>query len=191
MKYHIEKKPLLYEMVLVQIIVVFMFIVIGGLLTWRILLKTTISKQYIKLQETSEELKMANSVRERFLANISNFLRTPLITIMGADEMILRRDPSISTNEYFFSVISDAMDIKNASENLLELIDSLLHISEIESGKMTLDEKEYNTIDAMKSAVSITRHLCNEKSLSFEIEVDEKMPIRLYGDVMDLNYKWR
>ena len=186
-KYHIEKKPLLYEMVLVQIIVVFMFIVIGGLLTWRILLKTTISKQYIKLQETSEELKMANSVRERFLANISNFLRTPLITIMGADEMILRRDPSISTNEYFFSVISDAMDIKNASENLLELIDSIIQISKIESGKMTLDEKEYNTIDAMKSAVSITRHLCNEKSLSFEIEVDEKMPIRLYGDVDKLS----
>ena len=186
-KFLIEKKPLLFEMALVQAVILLLFIIIGGVLAWRILLRTTISKQYVKLQETTDELARANSVKERFLANISNFLRTPLITIMGADEMILRRDPTVSSNEYFFSVINDAMEIKNASEYLLELIDSLIYISNIESGKATVNEKEYDTVEAMQSAISITRHLCNEKGLSFEFEVDEKMPVRLFGDVDKLS----
>ena len=90
-KFLIEKKPLLYEMAFVQAVILLLFLIIGGVLAWRILFKTTISKQYEKLQETTDELARANSVKERFLANISNFLRTPLITIMGADEMILRK----------------------------------------------------------------------------------------------------
>ncbi len=183
----IEKKPLFFEMILVQAFMVFMFVVIGGILAWRILLRTTISKQYIKLQEMKDELVRARSVKDIFLTNISDFLRTPLITIMGADEMILRRDPTVTSNEYFFSIINDALDIKKASENLLELIDALINISKIESGKMTLSEKEYDTVEAMRSAVSITRHLCNDKGLSFEVEVDEKMPIRLYGDLDKLS----
>ncbi len=42
-------------------------------------------------------------------------------------------------------------------------------------------------MEAMQSAISITRHLCNEKGLSFEFEVDEKMPVRLFGDVDKLS----
>ena len=181
--FQLEKKPRLYEMLLVQIFIIFLFVIVGGFLAWRILLRTTISKQYLSLQEANDEVKRANQIKERFLANISNFLRTPLITILGTDEMILRRDPSLSSNDYFFSVISDALDIKKSSESLLELIDALINISKIESGKMALEEKEYDAVKAMRSAVSVTRHLCTEKGLTFEVEVDEKMPLRLYGDI--------
>ncbi|MBR5636930.1 MAG: response regulator [Pseudobutyrivibrio sp.] len=184
----IKKNPRFFEMTLVQVFIVFIFICVGGILVWRILLKTTISKQYMKLQEANDELERANGIKTRFLANISDFLRTPLITIMGADEMILRRDPSISSNEYFFSVVNDALDIKKASETLLELIDSLINISKIETGKMILEEKEYNSVDAMRSAVSVTRHLCDDKGLSFEVEVDERMPLRLYGDIDKISH---
>ncbi len=179
----VEKDAQFYETFIVQAFMVFVLVLVGGILSWRFLLKTTISKQYMKLNEANDEVERANSVKSRFLANISYFLRTPLITIMGADEMILRRDPSISSNEYFFSVINDALDIKKASEELLEMIDAIINISRIEAGKMALIEREYDTVDAMRSAVSVTRHLCTDKGLAFEVEVDEKMPARLYGDI--------
>lgn len=179
----VQKKPKYYEMFIVQAFIVCLFILAGVILAWRILQKTTISKQYLQLQQAEDEVERANQIKDRFLANMSDFLRTPLITILGADEMILRRDPSISTNEYFFSVINDALDIKKSSEGLLELIDALLNFSKIEAGKMVLEEREYDTIIAMRTAVSVTRQLCNDKGLSFDVEVDEKMPVRLFGDI--------
>ncbi|SCZ77460.1 Signal transduction histidine kinase [Pseudobutyrivibrio xylanivorans] len=189
--FEIIKKPRFFEMLLVQIIVIFLFAVVGGLLVWRILSKTIIHKQYVQLQEAKEQAFRANAVKDRFLANISDILRKPLITIMGADEMILRRDPSISSNEYFFSVINDALDIKKASEDLLELIDSMLKISKVETGKMALEEEEYGTVFAMRATVSTIRKLCVDKGLNFEVEVDEKMPEKLYGDVEKISYIFR
>lgn len=184
----IKKKPRFFEMLLVQIILIFLFAVIGGLLVWRILSKTIINKQHIQLLEAREQAERANAVKDRFLANVSDILRKPLITIMGTDEMILRRDPSISSNEYFFSVINDALDIKKSSEELLEMIDSMLKISKVETGEMVLEEAEYETVYAMRTAVSTIRKLCVEKGLNFEVEVDEKMPEKLYGDVPKISY---
>lgn len=189
--YQIEKKALFYEMLLVQIFAVSMFTVVGGIVAWHILSKTIINRQYIELQEAREQVVRADGTKNRFLANISDVLRTPLITILGKDEMILREDPSVSHNEYFFSVINNALDIKKASEALLDLIDSMLTIAKIESGKIALEEKEYDTVTAMRAAVTRIRKLCVEKGLHFEVEVDEKMPAKLYGDIEKINYIFR
>ncbi len=182
-QFSVHKTPRFYEMLLVQFVIVFLVAVLGGLLAWRILSKTIISRQHQELVAAKKEVELATSVKDRFIANISNILRNPLITIMGMDEMILRRDPSISPNEYFFSVINDALDIKEESENLLELIDALINIAKTESGKMQVEEKEYDTVPIIQSAVAVIRTMCIDKGISFEIEVDECLPVRLKGDI--------
>jgi CheY-like chemotaxis protein len=98
------------------------------------------------------------------------------------DEMILREDASGVPQGYFMSVINYALDIRNASESLLGLINDLLDMSKIESGKMNLVEAEYDVQELLRSTVSMIRVRSTEKDLIFDVNVDEILPIRLYGD---------
>ena len=101
---------------------------------------------------------------------------------MGMDEMILREDSSDVPKHYFMSVLNYALDIKNASESLLGLINDLLDMSKIESGKMNLVEVEYDTVDFLRGIVSMIRVRGNEKDLNFDVNIDANLPTRLFGD---------
>jgi CheY-like chemotaxis protein/HPt (histidine-containing phosphotransfer) domain-containing protein/two-component sensor histidine kinase len=98
------------------------------------------------------------------------------------DEMILREDPEGVPKPYHMSMVNYALDIRNASESLLGLINDLLDMSKIESGKMHLVQQEYDTTDLLRSIVSMIRIRSDQKDLSFEVKIDETLPKRLYGD---------
>ena len=76
-----------------------------------------------------------------------------------------------------------AASIKKASEILLGLINDILDLSKIESGKMNLVEQNYDTAEALRSIVSMIRVKSNEKGLDFIVEIDKDIPKVLYGDV--------
>lgn len=135
-----------------------------------------------RLSEEKEKAERANDAKSRFLANISHELRTPINTIMGMDEMILREDATNVPKPYFLSVVGYALDIRSASESLLSLINDLLDMSKIESGKMHLVEEEYNLEDMLRSIVTMIRVRSGEKDLTFTVDVDEELPKGLYGD---------
>ena len=113
---------------------------------------------------------------------MSHEIRTPINTIMGMDEMILREDTSDVPKPYSMSVIGYALDIRHASESLLDLINDLLDMSKIESGKMNLVEQEYDTAELLRSIISMIRVRSAQKDLTFAVDIDEKLPKRLYGD---------
>lgn len=135
-----------------------------------------------RMSEEKEKAERANDAKSRFLANISHELRTPINTIMGMDEMIMREDPTDVPKPYFMSVIGYAIDIKTASESLLSLINDLLDMSKIESGKMHLVEEEYSLEEMLRSIVTMIRVRSGEKDLTFTVDVDEDLPKGLYGD---------
>ncbi len=135
-----------------------------------------------RMSEEKEKAERANDAKSRFLANISHELRTPINTIMGMDEMILREDPTDVPKPYFLSVVGYAIDIKTASESLLSLINDLLDMSKIESGKMHLVEEQYSLEDMLRSIVTMIRVRSGEKDLTFTVDVDEDLPKGLFGD---------
>ena len=98
------------------------------------------------------------------------------------NELAMREDAAGVPKGYFMSMMNYALDIRNASESLLSLINDLLDMSKIESGKMNLVEQEYDTQDMLRSIVSMIRVRSNEKELSFDVIMDELLPTRLYGD---------
>ncbi|MCR4780291.1 MAG: response regulator [Ruminiclostridium sp.] len=178
----VVKQPRFFELIGVRIALVVLLVLAAGLIVWRVMTNTVIRRQYEQIRAAKEEAERANSAKSRFLANMSHEIRTPINTIMGMDEMILREDAENVPDEYFKAVTGCAEDIKNASESLLSLVNDLLDMSKIESGKMHLVEQEYDTVDLIRSVVSMIRVRASQKGLTFETDVDENLPKRLYGD---------
>ena len=98
------------------------------------------------------------------------------------DEMILREDGKHVPDNYYLSIMSYALDIKGATEALLSLINDLLDISKIESGKMHLVEQDYDVESMLRSVIKMIRVRSESKKLYFDVDIDERLPKRLYGD---------
>ncbi|MBR3307629.1 MAG: response regulator [Lachnospiraceae bacterium] len=180
--FRLVKEPKFTELLVVRIMMLALLAVLVGVLVWRIMTGTVIRRQYEQIRQAKEEAERANSAKSRFLANMSHEIRTPINTIMGMDEMILREDATDVPKPYFMSMINYAMDIRTASESLLELINDLLDLSKIESGKMSLIEQEYDVAGMLRSIVTMIRVRSSQKDLMFTVDIDESLPIRLKGD---------
>ena len=180
--YKIIKEPRVQELLLVRILIAVGLVALAGFIVWRVMRSTVVNKQYDEIRKAKEEAERANTAKSRFLANISHEIRTPINTIMGMNEMVMREDASNVPKNYFLSMMNYSLDIKNASESLLGLINDLLDMSKIESGKMHLVEQEYDVQETLRSIVSMIRVKSTEKELTFDVVVDELLPKRMYGD---------
>lgn len=180
--YRIVKSPKVMELLLVRVLIGVTVAAVVGFAVWRVMRSTVVNRQYEEIRNAKEEAERANTAKSRFLANISHEIRTPINTIMGMNEMIMREDASNVPKSYFLSMMNYSLDIKNASESLLSLINDLLDMSKIESGKMHLVEQEYDVLDTLRSIVSMIRGKSTEKELTFDVVVDELLPKRMYGD---------
>ncbi len=178
----IVKKKAFTELLIVRIMGAALAMALVALLVWRLLHSTVIHRQNEELKAAKEEAERANTAKSRFLANMSHEIRTPINTILGMDEMILREDRTLPMENYSSSVISYAGSIRKASESLLGMINDILDISKIESGKMNLVEREYETVEILKSLTTMISVRAYEKKLDFKVDVDPMIPGKLYGD---------
>ncbi len=135
------------------------------------------------LQEAKQKAEEANTAKSRFLANISHEIRTPINTIMGMNEMILREDATEVPRKYYQNITEFAKSIHVASESLLSLVNDILDISQIESGKMKLDEHEYDLESFLRNIITNIRKKCEEKDLQFIVDIDKNLPQKVFGDV--------
>ena len=181
-EFRIVKRPRFVERRSFQLLLVFVSLAVAALVVWRVMKNTVVARQYDEIRQAKEEAERANTAKSRFLANMSHEIRTPINTIMGMNEMAMREDPTGVPKPYFISMMNYALDIRNASESLLSLINDLLDMSKIESGKMHLVMQEYDTRDMLRSIVSMIRVRSTEKELTFDVVIDELLPRRLYGD---------
>ncbi|MBQ9058032.1 MAG: DegV family protein [Atopobiaceae bacterium] len=125
-----------------------------------------------------EEIETLNESQNRFFSSMSHEIRTPLNTIIGLNEMILR-EPSISEE-----ITENAINIQGASKMLLSLINDILDLSKIESGRMTIVPSQYETSHMLSDIVNLLWGQARDKGLRFEVSVGEDIPSMLYGDEM-------
>ncbi len=179
----IVKEPRFFERTAVKVGAVLLGVIVVAGIVAGILKVTIIRRQYEQIRVARDEAERANSAKSRFLANMSHEIRTPINTIMGMDEMILREDTENVPEAYAKTVTGYAVDIKRASETLLGLVNDVLDLSKIESGKMNLVEQEYDTNELLRSIVTMIRVRSNQKDLTFETRIDPEIPVELYGDM--------
>ncbi|MBQ7265051.1 MAG: response regulator [Firmicutes bacterium] len=176
------KQPKMHELLIVKLALIFLLVLITGLAVWRILTGTVIRRQYKRMTKFRDEAERANNIRFRFLANMSEDIRTPINTIVGMNEMILREKHKDVPEKYYKSVTGYSKDIKKASDMLLEFVDELLDMARIESGDMSLVCQEYDTKLFWHGIVNIAQAHSTEKNLMFTTDIDPQLPTRLYGD---------
>lgn len=123
-----------------------------------------------KLKEVNEKLKEYNQLKDEFVSTASHELRTPLSIIMGAIRLVLDEIPGKIVEEQR-DVLATAMESVN---RLTRIVDSLLTISKIESGKLDLQRTVVNICELVKNTVSDYKALAQEKDISLDYDVPEE-----------------
>ena len=126
-------------------------------------------------QRQKKEIEELNRAENHFFSSMSHEIRTPINTIIGLNEIILREDISEEVAE-------NARNIQGASKLLLSLINDILDISKIKSGKMEIINVSYETGALFSEIVNMIWIKAKEKGLEFKLHVDSSIPSMLCGD---------
>lgn len=142
-----------------------------------------------ELQQTLEELEIrnaelditrskaiyANNAKSEFLANMSHEIRTPLSGIIGFTELIQGTRLSPQQKDY-------SNTIQKSAKNLLEIINDILDLSKIESGKTEITTSEFNLIDIIEDIINLLSPAALEKNVELFYRIEKDVPVIIHSD---------
>lgn len=130
-------------------------------------LESTVNERTADLQLLVSELKAVDIAKSTFMANMSHELRTPLNVIMGSADILeegIWGDLTAKQKKYVSS-------IKDSSSHLLQLINDVLDISKMATGKMLLNIEQFDVASIVKQAVNGLRAMADEKQLNMAVQI--------------------
>lgn len=128
-----------------------------------------------RLIELRQEADCANKAKSQFLANMSHEIRTPINGILGMDSILIKECKDEHLLEY-------ARDIQSASQTLLSIVNDILDISKIESGKMDILPVQYELFSVINDCYNMIFFKAQDKKLELELMIDPCIPSELFGD---------
>ena len=134
-----------------------------------------------KLQATAKEAAAANKAKTDFLSTMSHDIRTPMNAIIGLTA-IAEKNPGDTE-----SVSENLRKISLASNHLLTLINDILDISKIESGKLNLSPLTFSIVETVENLVNLAQPMVKEKNIDFNFRVSRFEKEYLYADQLRLN----
>lgn len=132
-------------------------------------------KNLAHAESEKEQAQMSARFKQQFLANMSHEIRTPLNAVVGMTHLLLEKSPREDQLKYL-------RNMKQASQNLLSIINDILDISKIEAGKIFLENISFNPSVLMENVYSTLQIKAEEKSINFSIHCDSDVPSWICGD---------
>lgn len=134
-----------------------------------------LQKAQIDEKQALVELEEANEKKTEFLIHMSHELRTPINAIIGFNQLILEESENIELKK-------KARELQNSSEKLFDLVETIVDFSQIETGMLEMNPREYDFVEAYKNLEYRFKNVFKDKDISFSQIVSEDIPQRLYGD---------
>jgi len=151
-----------------------------GLLVSLLVLPSYAATLTRRIRAEQEKAERANQAKSNFLATMSHEIRTPLNGIIGAGDLLLSRN--LNAEERRFADI-----IKHSGNALLQLVDDILDLSKIESGKVAHETGAFDLHGFINSVVSMLSYQAEKKGIRLSRSIDPKIPFHLMGDTHHLN----
>ncbi len=135
------------------------------------------------LQRKSEELALSSKYKSEFLANMSHELRTPLNSIILLSKLLTDNlEGNLSTDQIEYVSV-----VHKAGNNLLELINEILDLSKIESGKMDINPETIILSEFKKDTEDLFLPLSKDKEIDFSINITTDCPKEIFTDRMRID----
>ncbi|MDR1506101.1 MAG: response regulator [Treponema sp.] len=142
-----------------------------------------IARPFTKMKEFALVAESASEAKSNFLANMSHEMRTPLNAIIGFAELELGKEPEGEEGTVCPAETRGNIEkIYGSGVTLLGLINDILDISKIESGKFELVPVNYDIPSLVNDTVVLNIVRIGSKPITFKLDIDENLPARLFGD---------
>ncbi|MDR2733371.1 MAG: response regulator [Spirochaetota bacterium] len=151
-------------------VIAFLLSVIGALVSARF-----ITRPYKVMEHLRQEAESASMAKSNFLANMSHEIRTPMNAIIGMTELLMAEALTTRQTRYL-------QDITQSAHTLLSIINDILDLSKIESGKLDLNPVDYDFRVLMDNLASMFRYVAHKKGIEFLYECPDDLPDYLFGD---------
>ncbi len=134
------------------------------------------------IEDKARELEQVSTYKSEFLANMSHELRTPLNSILVLSQILAQNKPQ-NLNE---KQIKSAETIKSSGENLLVLINEILDLAKIESGKVDLHSEPIELTALLADLKETFLPIAEEKGLKLELKMEDNLPRDIMNDTLRL-----
>ncbi|WP_368221050.1 response regulator [Aeromonas sp. R3-1] len=157
----------------------FYLMVLCGALICFALVAFTLWRRNQKLSELSRQTGLLAQAKSDFLANMSHEIRTPMNAIIGFSSLALQTELDQQQRDYLGK-------IKSSSDTLLLLINDILDLTKVESGKLTLEEIDFDLSEQLDSLAGMFADLAERKHVEVVIRKSPEVPVFLRGDPLRL-----
>lgn len=139
--------------------------------------RKAVEAELIRAKEVAEK---AIFVKDSFMANMSHEIRTPMNAIIGFTDLLARTELNEKQKEF-------VTNVQTAGDNLLLIINDILDLSKIESGKLVIEKSQFNLKHTLKHVYDLLKVKASQNGVEFNLFLDANMPETVLGDKGRIN----